>query len=358
MEHVEVSESENPTFDEQFSHKKELESPAGKMSYVEIESSFPSPTDSTPLVVFPGWSITLNTEKPLLKCLADGREEKKDNQGNVVSPAFFGRNLIAAEFPRQGGEVIGEYDIPEEVVRQAELMSGLLLQQKDRVDVSVDSMAAMSMISAIKLNPQILDKIRNIMVVSPAGFSGEDNILKLIGRSLAHFGQDTVTLLKSPIERRNILKMALEMGLYVGKNPARTIKEVAAIAGSEEYGELKKLKSQLDEKGINLGFMQAESDKLTPASKLWEKIGEDTQKVWKKLSQTDYDEEPEYENRGIKVGDDVWNRDAQNEKPPFDFITMVGGGHDNRLYAQSDFGIKILRGFEQLKDLRIPLEAR
>ena len=39
--------------------------------------------------------------------------------------------------------------------------------------------------------------------------------------------------------------------------------------------------------------------------------------------------------------------------PPFDSITMVGGGHDNRLYAQEDFGIKLLKAFEDLEHMRV-----
>ena len=183
-------------------------------------------------------------------------------------------------------------------------MSGLLLQQDVKADLVVDSMAAMGIIAAMKLNPEILDKINNLLIVSPAGISGDDNLIRLVGRSLAHFTQDGMTFLKSPIEKRNIIRMGIEAALYVGKNPKRTVKEINAIAQSEQYGALKDLKSQLDEKGIMLGFMQGEDDKLTPAKKLWAKIGEDTHSVWKELSQSEYDDEPEYAKRGIEVGND------------------------------------------------------
>lgn len=379
MDQVENPRLDVSDFERGFSEKKELENPAGNMRYVEIESSFSSPDDTTSLVVFPGWSITLNTEKPLLKCLSSGREEKKDDQGMITSPAVFGRNIIAAEFPRHGGDAIGKDNIPEEVVRQAELITDLLLHQEGKVDVSVDSMAAMSMISAIRLNPEILDKVRNILIVSPAGIAGDDSLLRLVGRSLLHFAQDGLTFAKSPIERRNILKMGLEAGLYVVKNPKRTVKEVVAIAKSEEYAALKSLKSDLDAKDIRLGFIQAESDMLTPAENLWSKIGEDAKSTWKELAESDYDSKftpslirPDglREDPPVNVHDmtdeeketvrqffrdkEALNRELRlsGNIPPFDSITMVGGGHDNRLYAQKDYGIKILRAFEELEKMK------
>lgn len=380
MDQAESSRADVSYFESQFTQKRELESSAGKMPYIEIESAFPSPQDNTPLVVFPGWSITLATEKPLLRCLSEGRRELEGKEGEILSKPVYGRNLIACEFPRHGGEATEKDGIATEVVRQAELISGLLLQQEEKVDISADSMASMSLIAAMKLHPEILDKIRNILMVSPAGISGDDNLLRLVGRSLIHFAQDGLTFAKSPIERRNILKMGLEAGLYVGKNPKRTVKEVAAIAKSEEYGALKSLKEELDAKGIRLGFMQAESDKLTPAEKLWANIGEDAKSAWKELAGNDYDShflpspirsDDSHKDPPVSVHDMTdeerhavrqffRDKEALNNElrqsgkmPPFDSITMVGGGHDNRLYAQDDFGIKILRAFEDLEHMRV-----
>ncbi len=225
------SPSSIPTFDQQFSDKKTLENPVGNMKYVSLKSSFESPTDTTPLVVFPGWSITLNTEKQLLECLTAGQEES-DTTG---AKRYYGRDVVAGEFPRWGGEVEKQPDIPSEVIRRAELVAQLILSQDKKVDVSAESMAGMDLMAAIRLYPELLDKIRNIIVVSPAGFAGNDSTIKLMARSLMHFNQDTLTLAKSPIERRNILKMAIETALYIGKNPVRTLREINAIGNSEGY---------------------------------------------------------------------------------------------------------------------------
>lgn len=326
------------TFDTQFSDKKTLENPAGNMKYVEIQSVFESPTDKTPLLVFPGWSITLATEKPLLRTLTSGVEEKRDETGAVVGKAYYGRNVVACEFPRFGGSVISPDNIPDELMRQAELISALTMNQEGMVDISADSMAAASLLIATKIHPEILDKLRNIMDLSPAGLSGAgDNFLRLVGRSLVHFGQDTGTFLKSPIERRNIIRMGLEMALYVGKNAKRTIGEVNAIAKADEYGELKKLQSEFEAKGIMFGVMQARDDKLMPAAKLWSNIGEGypMQVVPSVTTPSKYAFKPH-----------------NFEMPPIDITTEVAGGHDNRLYAEPDFGIKILRGFEELNKMR------
>ncbi len=67
-----------------------------------------------------------------------------------------------------------------------------------------------------------------------------------------------------------------------------------------------------------------------------------TQEMYEK----DYDR---YDDLLLAPGDKVFNRDLENETPPFDQIIMIGGGHDNRIYGQKDFGIKILRAFDQLE---------
>lgn len=326
------------------------------MRYVDIGASFESPTDKTPLVVFPGWSITLKTEEQLLECLTTGQE------GTDAKP-LYGRRVVAGEFPRWGGKVEKQPDIPSEVMRRAELVAQLILSQEGKVDVSVESMAGMDLVAAIGLHPELLDKIRNIVGTSIAGFSGNDNTVKLMGRSLFHFIQDGLTFAKSPsskkypvetkspIERRNIIKMGIEASLYVLKNPVRTMREVNAIGNSEQYEGLKGLKKVLDEHGIRLAFIQAESDKLTPAAKLWEKIGEGAPSPMITLTQEMYEQDYDrYDELLLKPGDKVFDRALNNESPPFDFITMIGGGHDNRIYAQKDFGIKILRALEQLEN--------
>lgn len=356
---------QNSSFDKQFSNKKTLENPVGNMQYVEVKSSLPSPTDNTRLVVLPGWSITLETEKNLLKQLSTGVEEKKDQEGNIVTQLHYGRDIVSGEFPRFGGEVEGRKDIADEVVRQAELVNDLINTQEGKVDITGHSMAAMDIIAAIKLYPELLDKIRNIIITSPAGFFGDDNLLKLMGRFFNHSMQNTLSIMTSPIERRNLLKMDINSTFYIGKNLPRALKEANAIAMADEYEGLKELKQGFEEYGIMLGFIQAQSDKLTPAAKLWEIIGREAgdtketdiylrDKQDLRIQPTDTQEQRwEKTRRFVETKEEINRKIKDEEKtPPLDIITMIGGGHDNRIYGEEDFGVKLLRSFEELNRMR------
>lgn len=317
--------SPESSFNQQFSNKVSLETPTGsKFNCVEIESNTPD----IPVLVIPGWSITLNTEKQLLEDFHTG-----------------GKHVLSLEFPRHGGEPEAKEDISEEVMRQAEmLVTYIQSRPEDKIDITGQSMAVMSLIAAAKLEPAILYKIRNIVFTSPAGLTGNDNFLKLGSRFLMHLNQDTLTLARSPIEKINLLRTALETSLYIGKNPPRAIKEANSIATSEEYDALQLFK----ENGIKVGIIQGAQDKLTPAGKLWNKIGEGSQSVWKTLSQEDYDNDPRYKEHGVAVGDKVWDSEVKNEVPPFDSITMVRGGHDNRMYGERGFANRIINRLDAL----------
>lgn len=305
-----IEVSPESSFNQQFDNKVSLETATGsKFSCVEIGTN----TSDTPVLVIPGWSITLNTEKNLLEDFYNG-----------------GKNVLSLEFPRHGGEPEAKEEIAEEVVRQAEmLVTYIQSRPEEKIDIAGQSMAVMSLIAAAKLEPSILDKIRNIVFTSPAGLTGNDNFLKLGSRFLAHLNQDTLTLAKSPIEKRNLLKTALETSLYVGKNPARAIKEASAIASSEEYEALQLFK----DKGVKVGIIQGEQDKLTPAGKLWDKIGENAISPF-----VPSDETPS----GFKY------QPTDQPEPPFESITMVGGGHDNRMYGERGFANKIIRQLDTL----------
>jgi len=351
-----------PSFDQQFSNKNTLKNSVGDMKFVDIKFSFESPTDKTPLVVFPGWSITLNTEKQLLECLTTGKQGLEETTSPLEPKRYYGRHVVSGEFPRRGGTVEEKHDISNEVIRRSELVAQLILSQEGKVDISADSEAGMDLIVAMKIyGDELLAKIRNIVIVSPAGVAGDDSTVELMARSIPHFGQDILTFAKSPIERRNIIRMGIEAALYVGKNLPRTLGEVNAIGSSEEYEGLKTLKKDLDKHGIKLGFIQAQSDRLTPAAKLWRRIAgeagdtEETDIYLRgskdlKLQPKDTEKQRRGKIRRFIETKEELNRKMREEgkTPPVDSITMVGGGHDNRIYGERDFGIKILRVLEQL----------
>lgn len=324
----EQQESIQNTFEAQLSNRQSLKTPEGYLTFVDIEPDGEI-QDPTPLVVIPGWAITLRTQNPLLSALHASNE-----------------HLVAVEFPRSGGNVENKDGIPAEVIRRAHLIAELIRQRpEDQLDIVGQSMAAMALLAAAKIEPQILSKIRNVILVSPAGISGDDNFVKLVGRYLAgHLPQDTASLLRG---RWNMAVMSLESSKYIGKNPLRTLKEASAISRSDDYDALQVLKDA----GVRVALMQGQTDRLTPTTKLWRRIGKSTQSVFEKVDKTPEGEDPKsaFEKTGATPSGFRWKGPNPQNNPPFDVITMVSGGHDNRIYGDSTkFARKILEELDFL----------
>lgn len=292
------------------------ETPQGTMKTIHIGRQENLNVDEyRPAIVVPGWGITLNSEMSFLYDMVDS-----------------GKDVISMEFPRRGGSVDSIDEFAEETTRKAEMVSQFLDSLPDgKYDLVGQSEAAMVILSALALNPKLIDKIKNIVFNSSAGLGENDNLPWLMVRYLSHLNQDTAHLFKSPIKHRNIIKMGLEAGKFVGKNPARALKEAHAISQGGLYKYLQPLK----ERGIRIGLIQGEDDKLTPAKKLWEKIGEGTQ------SQFAIDENTQSGYRYVE---------KENPVPPFDSITMVKGGHDNRIYAEPGYVAKVIKTIKSLDD--------
>lgn len=327
MEDVQELEHSS-SFETQFRNRQELNPAEGRFRYIDIKPE--GLPDGSPLIFVPGWSITLDTEKQLLEDLHSA-----------------GKHTVSLEFPRFGGEVQKQANMPREVVRQAEMINELIkLRPEDKVDVVAQSMGVMDLITAVKLHPELLDRIGRVVFVSPAGITGNDNFFKLLSRFGPHLAQDVATALHSSNSRENIFRMMKESNIYITKNPLRAVVgEAVAIAGSDMYEGLKDFQNA----GIKVGIIQAEHDKLTPAKKLWSKIGEGSDPVSITLTQEEYEREKEqYDKWNIKPGQKVFNRHLNNQVPPFDQITMVGGGHDNRIYSEPGFSKKILHQLSTL----------
>lgn len=300
------------SFEAQFNNREELKATAGSFKFVDIKPA--SLSDVSPLLIIPGWSITIDTQKQLLEDLHNA-----------------GKRTLSLEFPRFGGKVLEQEDAPREVLRQAEIISELIKScVEDKVDIVAQSMGAVDLIAAVKLYPELVDRIGNVVLVSPAGITGNDNFFKLVARFGPHLGQNVVTALRSSSSRENILRMVKESSIYIAKNPLRAVVgEAIAIAGSDMYEGLR----DFQDAGIKVGIIQAENDKLTPAKKLWGKIGEGSKSPFVRDETT---------KSGFRY------ESKENQNPPLESITMVGGGHDNRIFGEPGFAKKILN---QLKFL-------
>lgn len=294
--------------------KQKLETQYGTVSYLHKGRAENINTDDyRPLVVVPGWGITLNSEKPYLDGLVEA-----------------GKDVIALEFSRGGSVAEATEDFAEVTTRKAEMLAEFLSQQPDgKYDLSGQSEGAMVILSALAMHPELIHKVKNLVFASPAGLTGDDSLPRLMTRYLGHLGQDNLHLFKNPIQNRNVIKMGLEAGKYVGKNIPRSLKEANAIANTDVYDLLQPLSDQ----GVGIAIIQGEDDKLTPAKKLWNKIGEGAEMQIVKDESTP----------------SGWGyRPVENQAPPMDSVTMVGGGHDNRIYTEKEYAGKVVRAISGL----------
>ncbi len=342
-----------------------------------------TPANSTDaLLVIPGWSITLKTEKPLL--------EEFYNSGKKV---------LSLEFPRRpGGKVAKHEDFRREIVREAEMVADFIKSRPEgQIDITGQSMAVITLLAAVALKPEIAKKIRSIVLTSPFGLTGNDIFFRLLGRFSKHLTQnlDSVfglgetaisrkkvlkMILKSKhltqdlgsvfklgetaISRKKVLNMLLESNMYINKNPLRALSEARAVAGASEYDALRDFRDL----GIKVGIIQGEADKLTPAKKLWGKIGEGSESAFRQITpeeQDEYNSSPEIaaynkdrdREHQVRVGSRVFDDSVINQPPPFDILLMVGGGHDNRIYGDKGYAQKVLKQLEFLNSSPVTAHA-
>lgn len=272
-----------------------------------------------PVVAAPGWGITLNSATPFYKDMVEA-----------------GKDVHALDYSRRGGKVESNGDgIREETARKAEAYADYMRSLPEgKYDLFGQSEGTMVILAALTRNPDLLDRVGNIAFMSPAGLTDNDSFVKLLGRYLGgHVPQDFMYLFSSPRKHKNVLKMSNEAGKYVAGNFPRAMAEANTIAKGGFYS----LLDGLEERGINVAFIQGEDDKLTPAKALWEKIGEDAP------MQIVKDETTPSGFGYIK----------NPSKPPIHSVTMVGGGHDNRIYAEPGFAEKVVRTFDALDDKNV-----
>ena len=282
-------------------------------------------TDNAPIVFVPGWSIeTMASEGVLLELF------------NRT-----GREISSPQFPRwTGGKVESENNFSGEVVRRARLLNHIInndLKDSDEIDFVTQSEGAMILSAAAILDPNTMEKTRNIVGVSLAGFSMDDNLPSLIGRFGLHALQDVISSISDPNIRAGMMKTMLGSGLYIGKNPLWALSEAKGIADGRYYQYLR----ILHDKGVKIGIIQPVDDKLMPSKKLWGSIAHE------------YAGHQPFVEVGI---DDEGNRIQEHVPyvhPPFDMLTLVGKGHDNWVYANPELFVdRTLRQLNRLQSMR------
>ncbi|MGE3600955.1 MAG: alpha/beta fold hydrolase [Dehalococcoidia bacterium] len=167
--------------------------------------------DPVPLVFLPGWGQTAHTYALPLRTFAER-----------------GRYVVSMFRPARGRPVVGQTDFPPEEVRKAQGVVGVLARlRQERVDLVAHSEGALAAVIATALYPQ---RVRNLVLVDPAGLIIGDRWYRLAGRFGQMIVQCTLEAATNADERRALLWAILNPTAYALTHPLRAVAQIAALA--------------------------------------------------------------------------------------------------------------------------------
>ena len=220
----------------------------------------------TPVPVFfgPGWAASDKVYEECIVGMANGDGE----EGRRVMTVFAPHGIDAEH-------VEGSTDIPyaaSELRKAAAMLRMLEDKDVEQVDVVAHSEAAIWSLIVASIHPE---KVRNIVLVAPAGLIGKDNFPRLgIGFSLGmvHEALNTENLPRPQIER-TVQPGGGEDLLGALKNifgsPLQSVKEVLAISDSDIRDMLENLKKQ----GKGIAVVHGVHDEFFPTERMKETAG-------------------------------------------------------------------------------------
>lgn len=222
----------------------------------------------TPLFVAPGWSETCNTLQFLCKSLAKHQKRK----------------VYTISHPRTGVEIKENPQFPLEEWRKANtILETLEACNLNQVDVIAHSEGCINAIIAASVRPEIF---KTIILVTPAGLIGEDNLEDISKRFFQELAEVRLLgPLKKQLERFHINlekrkaskksdKQAVkdfsffrkESTAYALANPKRAWDEVQAIASFQTPDLIQKLIAS----GVQVCLVLGEQDAVFPANRILE----------------------------------------------------------------------------------------
>jgi pimeloyl-ACP methyl ester carboxylesterase len=166
--------------------------------------------DPVPLVFIPGWGQTARTYAIPLRTFAER-----------------GRYVVSLFRPARGRPIVGESDFPREEVRKAQGLIGVLARlRQEQVDLVAHSEGALSAVLATALYPQ---RVRNLVLVDPAGLIVRDRWYRLAGRFGQMILQCTIEAATNAAERRALVWAMLNPTVYAVTHPLRALAQIAAL---------------------------------------------------------------------------------------------------------------------------------
>jgi pimeloyl-ACP methyl ester carboxylesterase len=231
---------------------RRYESLGGVIEAVVVKPN--NPKTDVPVVLAPGWS--------------ENRKVLKDCAAELYAA---GRPVIALDHPRRGGTVEPREAYPIDELRKA-LTIQEIIKQEDmaKVDIVAHSEGAINGAIAASLEPE---KVRNLVLVNPAGLIGKDTLPRLVGRFAMKNVQNFVNNIADADARRAVMTGQTEGAKYIAQNPLRAYQEVRAISQSE----IDEMLQGLHGKGLGILVIHGVDDPGFPMERMQKVVKSDKQ---------------------------------------------------------------------------------
>jgi len=171
-----------------------------------------TPGDPVPLVFAPGWGQTARAYAIPLRTFAER-----------------GRHVVSLFQPARGRSITGQTDLPREQARKAQALIGAIARLRlERVDLVAHSEGALGAVIAAALYPQ---RVRNLILVDPAGLIIGDRWYRLVGRFGQMIVQCALEATTNAAERRALVWAMVNPTVYSLTHPLRALAQISALAG-------------------------------------------------------------------------------------------------------------------------------
>lgn len=301
---------------------RELRFPQGKVVVRDIVPESPREAEDVPLISIVGLGMESSVVGYFHRSLYE-----------------HGQHAISLDFVGGGGS-FGAVDGKQEMDRQGDLLANFLTNYLDdhsstkEVDLMGQSLSAITVLAFARNHPELLSRIRNVLLVSPMGLSEKDGTLSVVKR----FAKETIRNSKTPKTDENnaINAVVLPTGIrnFI-KSPVRSLEELLAIGQANNYPTVEELRSQ----GVRVGVIQGSDDVLADVNMLMERVGKGYNRTIVEIPPEERDPNSPQTHRYIP---------SEQPSSPISAIRFPKGGHE--VLGPSKFAGTVIRTIDNLNN--------
>jgi len=188
----------------------------------------------------------------------------------------------------------------------------------EKVDFLTQSAGILRVLALVKLHPEFIPRMRNLIIEAPVGlYEKNDKLspLRILKRFLAEGKRYNKSDPKTKYAEENSENMKIAnkrmMRLWHPGDVIKALKEINALSRTNAYPDLEDLKAY----GVKIAVIQGDKDQLASTKMLFDRIGEGYKKPY---------------GQGINPLTDETIKNVympQDQKPPpIDVVRLVGGG--------------------------------